>query len=180
MSGERKIELKVLDPRIGYKLGPGDDRRHDQPADRRATAAAPQPDYRLDVLLVRDLDGPADVTLVLNRVADQRTIWSQQFHLEKSQMPEFAPVDTAIAQIAGDYGVIVRDQVQRHPNDFAPGFPCLAQFNRVRQMRSATAARQIDACLRATLDRTPDDPVALTALSLSARTRMLRRRSRLI
>lgn len=131
-----------------------------------ASAAAPQPDYRLDVLLVRDLDGPADVTLVLNRVADQRTIWSQQFHLEKAQMPEFAPVDTAIAQIAGDYGVIVRDQVQRHPNDLAPGFPCLAQFNRVRQMRSATAAKQIDACLRATLDRTPNDPVALSALSL--------------
>ena len=130
------------------------------------SSAALRPDYRLDVLLVRDLDGPADITLVLNRVADQRTIWSQQFHLEKAQMPEFAPVDTAIAQIAGDYGVIVRDQVQRHPDDFAPGFPCLAQFNRMRQMRSATAARQIDACLRATLDRAPNDPVALTALSL--------------
>lgn len=123
-------------------------------------------DYRLDASIVRMTDGPADVTLVLNRISDQRTIWSQQFRLTKEQMPEFAAVDTAIAQIAGDYGVIVRDQVQRYPNDFAPGYPCLAQFNRMRQMRKALPARQVDACLRATLDRKHNDPAALSALSL--------------
>lgn len=131
------------------------------------TGAAPEnPDYRLDVSIVRQLEGPADVTLVLNRVADQRTIWSQQFHLTQKQMPDFEPVDTAIAQIAGDYGVIVRDQVERHPDSFTPGFACLAQFNRMRQMRTAVSAPQIDACLRATLDLDANDPVALTALSL--------------
>ncbi len=36
-------------------------------------------DYRLDVSLVRTFEGPVDVTLVLNRNADQRTIWSQQY-----------------------------------------------------------------------------------------------------
>ena len=137
----------------------------------RAPANAPaedRPDYRLDVSIVRETKGPAaDVTLVLNRVADQRTIWSQQFHLlTDEQMPSFVAIDTAIAQIAGDYGVIVRDQVQRQPDNFAPGFACLAQFNRMRQMRNLTNARQIDACLRATLDRNPRDPVALNALSL--------------
>jgi hypothetical protein len=129
-------------------------------------AASARPDYRLDASIVRMVDGPADVTLVLNRVADQRTIWSQQFHLIKEEMPEFAPIDPAIAQIAGDYGVIVRDQVQQNPDDFAPGYPCLAQFNRIRQMRNPQGVRQIDACLRATLDRKPNDPVALNALSL--------------
>lgn len=132
-----------------------------------STGAAPVgADYRLDASIVRMLDGPADVTLVLNRVSDQRTIWSQQFHLTKEEMPGFAPVDTAIAQIAGDYGVIVRDQVQQHPEDFAPGYPCLAQFNRMRQMRNPLGAQRIDACLRATLDRKPNDPVTLMALSL--------------
>lgn len=131
-----------------------------------ASAGSARADYRLDASIVRLIDGPADVTLVLNRVADQRIIWSQRFHLAKDEMPGFAAVDTAIAQIAGDYGVIVRDQVQRYPDDFAPGFPCLAQFNRMRQMRNPLGVKQIDACLRATLDRKPNDPVALTALSL--------------
>ncbi len=131
------------------------------------TPAADRADYRLDVSIVRQLEGQvAEVTLVLNRVADQRTIWSQQFHVEGNDMPGFEAVDTAIAQIAGDYGVIVRDQVQRQPDNFAPGFACLAQFNRMRQMRTGTNARQIEACLRATLDRSPHDPVALNALSL--------------
>lgn len=128
--------------------------------------AAERPDYRLDVSLVWTIDGPADVTLVLNRVADQRTIWSQQLHLARDQMPEFAPVDAAIAQIAGDYGVIVRDQLSRHPDDYAPGFPCLSQYNRMRQLRDKAAAQRVDRCLRVTLDRNPRDPATLAALSL--------------
>lgn len=130
------------------------------------TAAAPRTDYRLDVSLVRTLEGPVDVTLVLNRVADQRAIWSQQLRLTQNQVPEFAAIEPAIAQLAGDYGVIVRDQIQRQPRDFAPGFPCVAQFNRMRQMRNATTAGQVDRCLNATLDADPLDTPALNALSL--------------
>lgn len=123
-------------------------------------------DYRLDASLVRDLQGGAEVTLVLNRVADQRAIWSEQVKLTDDQTPEFSAVEPMIAQIAGDYGVIVRDQVQREPDNFSPGFPCLAQFNRMRQMRNTATARQIDACLRATLKSDDRNPVALAALSL--------------
>lgn len=167
-SGETPVSralARAIDARLRDGL-----RRFDlvdlQSAGVARAASTERPDYRLDVSIVRMIDGPADITLVLNRVADQRTIWSQQFHLPESDMPEFAPVDTAIAQIAGDYGVIVRDQVQQHPDDFAPGYACLAQFNRMRQMRNPLGAQRIDACLRATLDRKPNDPVALTALSL--------------
>lgn len=131
-----------------------------------AATAAPRTDYRLDVSLVRTLEGPVDVTLVLNRVADQRTIWSQQLRLTTDQVPEYTAIEPAIAQIAGDYGVIVRDQIQRQPNNFAPGFPCAAQFNRMRQMRNVTTARQVDRCLRATLDADPLDTPTLNALSL--------------
>ena len=123
-------------------------------------------DYRLDVSLVRTLAGPADVTLVLNRVSDQRTIWSQQFHLTQDQMPGFETIDPAIAQIAGDYGVVVRDQLARQPENFAPGYPCLAQFNRLRQLRDKDTAKKIDACLRATIFREPRNAAALAALSL--------------
>lgn len=169
-SGDTPVSLalaRALDGRLRDGL-----RRFDL-VDLRSTrppgnsSAKDRADYRLDVSIVRDLDGPADVTLVLNRVADERTIWSQRFHLAREEMPSFAAVDTAIAQIAGDYGVIVRDQLLRQPDNFAPGYPCLAQFNRMRQMRTTANARQIDACLRATLDRSPHDAVALNALSLS-------------
>lgn len=127
---------------------------------------AKEADYRLDVSLVRTFEGPVDVTLVLNRNADQRTIWSQQYRVGEEDIPEFAAIDPALAQIGGDYGLIVRDQVQRQPGNFAPGFPCLAQFNRMRQMRTSASARQVDTCLRATLEHDPLNPVALTSLSL--------------
>ncbi|NIJ35821.1 hypothetical protein FHR22_000470 [Sphingopyxis panaciterrae] len=130
------------------------------------TAAGSRVDYRLDTSLVRTLEGNVDVTLVLNRVADQRTIWSQQLRLTADEVPEFAAIDPAIAQVAGDFGVIVRDQVQREPDNFSPGFPCLAQFNRMRQMRHAQGREQVDACLRVSLKANPTDPVTLTALSL--------------
>ncbi|WP_332820371.1 tetratricopeptide repeat protein [Sphingopyxis sp.] len=130
------------------------------------SAAPRNSDYRLDASLVRTVEGPVDVTLVLNRVADQRAIWSQQLRLTQQETPEFTALEPVIAQIAGDYGVIVRDQVQRQPDNYSPGFPCLAQFNRMRQMRNIVSAKQIDTCLRATLEDNPRDPVTLTALSL--------------
>jgi hypothetical protein len=129
-------------------------------------AASRTADYRLDASLVRDLEGDAEVTLVLNRIADQRAIWSQQVRVSDQDAPEFAAIEPIIAQIAGDYGVIVRDQVQRQPDNFAPGFPCLAQFNRMRQMRSTPTAKQVETCLRATVKDDRRDPVALAALSL--------------
>jgi hypothetical protein len=130
-------------------------------------AATPRTaDYRLDASLVRNLEGNAEVTLVLNRVADQRAIWSQQIKVTDQETPEFAAIEPVIARIAGDYGVIVRDQVQRQPDNFSPGFPCLAQFNRMRQMRSTPTAKQVTTCLRATLKRDSRDPAALAALSL--------------
>ncbi|WP_428630345.1 tetratricopeptide repeat protein [Sphingopyxis sp.] len=129
-------------------------------------AAPRHGDYRLDTSLVRDLEGGAEVTLVLNRVTDQRAIWSQQIRFADLDIPIFAAIEPVIAQIGGDYGIIVRDQVQRQPDNFSPGFPCLAQFNRMRQMRNTPNAKQVDICLRATLKRDERDPVALAALSL--------------
>lgn len=133
---------------------------------RQPGTRAPEPDYRLDSSIVRTVEGPVDVTLVLNRAADQRTIWSHQFRVAHQDIPAFTTVEPAIAQIAGDFGMIVRDQVQRQPNNFATGFPCLAQFNRLRQMRQAATARRVEACLRETLVQDPLDPIILASLSL--------------
>lgn len=129
-------------------------------------AAAARADYRLDVSMVLNQQGVGQVTLVLNRVSDQRAIWSQQERISDEGMPQLESIEPLIAQIAADYGVIVRDQIQRQPDNFAAGYPCLAQFNRMRQMRNTPYARQVEACLRATLKRDERDPVALAALSL--------------
>lgn len=123
-------------------------------------------DYRLDSLIVRTTEGPVEVTLVLNRVADQRAIWSQQFHVGSQDLPEFTAVEPAIAQIAGDHGLIVQDQLRREPDDFAPGFPCLAQFHHMHQWRRDDDVGRIDACLRASLKADPVDPAILSSLSL--------------
>jgi hypothetical protein len=130
------------------------------------SSAPRQSDYRLDASLVRTSSGLVDVTLVLNRVADQRAIWSQQLRLDHLDTPEFSAIDPMVAQIGGDFGVIVRDQAQRQPDNYSPGYPCLAQFNRMRQMRNAATAERVDSCLRATIKADPRDPVALAALSL--------------
>lgn len=134
--------------------------------DPKAASTQLRADYRLDASLVRTLQGPVDVTLVLNRVADERAIWSQQIRLTDQDIPEFTGIEPAIAQVAGDYGVVVRDQLQRQPDNYASGFPCLAQFNRTLQMRNPERVRRVDRCLRATLVDLPQDPVPLAALSL--------------
>lgn len=131
-----------------------------------ATTPGRHIDYRLDTSLVRTDPGIVDVTLVLNRVADQRAIWSEHVRVANDDVPALKGIEPSIAQIAGDYGIIVRDQVQRDPDNFALGYPCLAQFNRLRQMRRIGTADQIDKCLRASLKQTPSDPVLLNALSL--------------
>lgn len=137
-----------------------------QSAGAPAAAGRDGADYRLDSSIVRTIEGPVDVTLVLNRVADQRAIWSTRIRFNEAETPEFNALEPAIAQIAGDYGVVVRDQVQREPDDYAAGYPCLAQFNRMRQMRNAVVARRVETCLRASIERSPRDPVLLNALSL--------------
>lgn len=121
-------------------------------------------DYRLDSLIVRTEEGPVEVTLVLNRIADQRAIWSQPFRIGPADLPEFTAIEPAIAQIAGDHGLIVRDRLRHQPDNFAPGFPCLAQFNHIRPMHGD--ARRIEACLRDSLKADPLDSAVLSALSM--------------
>src|SRR3546814_12109266 len=50
-------------------------------------AAARTGDYRLDTSLVRTAEGDTDVSLVLIRVADQRSTWSQQLPLMTGRAP---------------------------------------------------------------------------------------------
>ncbi|WP_033072892.1 hypothetical protein [Sphingopyxis sp. MWB1] len=128
-------------------------------------SARPSADYRIDVSLAGADEEPVDVTIMLNRLSDQRTIWSQQLRLSDEDEPEYAALDPVIAQIGSDYGVIVRDQVQRRPSDFAPGYPCLAQFQRLRHMQALEDAERVGRCLQATVSARPLDPVALASLS---------------
>jgi tetratricopeptide (TPR) repeat protein len=124
------------------------------------------PDYRLDSSLVRTANGPVHVTLVLNRVADERTIWSQQIEIKHDDVTVFSDIEPAISKIAGDFGIIVQDQLEREPENYAPGFPCFAHYGRARQVRTPEMLAAATTCLRASLQRNPNDPVLLNALSL--------------
>lgn len=131
-----------------------------------ASQGSRRADFRLDTAIVRRVSGSVDVTFVLNRVADQRAIWSSQLRLEPDDISDFGPIEPIMARIAGDFGVIVRDQLSRQPESFAAGFPCLAQFNRARHFRNSRDEVKVADCLRATIDRDPNNPIALSALSL--------------
>lgn len=130
-----------------------------------ADSSKRQPDFRLESSVVRKINGPIDVNLVLNRVADERTMWTQQYRFENNELPAYFAIEPAIAKIAGDYGLIVQDQLRREPDNFAAGFPCMAHFNRVRITRDLSRQAKVAECLRRSVKKDPGSPVFLGALS---------------
>ena len=122
-------------------------------------------DYRLSSAMTHSNIGPAQLTLVLDRLSDQRTIWSTQLTLPTKARGELDSVSSAVSQLAGDYGEIVQDRLRSEPASYLAGFPCLAQYNRYRHTRDLRAEGQIDQCLRISLQDAPNDPALLSALS---------------
>lgn len=122
-------------------------------------------DYRLSGALTHSNADRAQLTLVLDRVRDQRTIWSTQVTLSAKASAEPDMVSSAVSQLAGDYGEIVQDKLRSEPGSHLAGFPCLAQYNRYRHTRDLRAEARIDQCLRASLKHAPSDPALLSALS---------------
>ena len=129
------------------------------------TSSFPQADFRFDTSVMRSAKGTVEITFVLNRTADQRAIWSQHVSISNVDMPSFAAIEPVIAQLAGDYGVIANDQLRREPENFAVGYPCLAQYHAVHNSRDLQAERPVAKCLRASVEEEPTNPVYLKALS---------------
>lgn len=122
-------------------------------------------DYLVDVVLTRIPKGQVDAAVMVHRLADQRSIWSHHFVVAATDAPDFSALDPAISQIAGNYGVIVRDQTGHLADDYRAGFPCLAQFQRLRVARQRDGMDKIGQCLSDNLVTSPRDPLALSAQS---------------
>jgi tetratricopeptide (TPR) repeat protein len=124
-----------------------------------------KPDYRVEVLLSPAAEGQMHAVFMVHRVADQRSIWSRRYRIGPEDGPDFASLDPAIVQIAGNYGVIVRDQTIFLANDYSAGFPCLAQYQRVRIAQRRDAVEKVAKCVAETVALNPRDPVGLSASS---------------
>ncbi len=134
-------------------------------AGRRRTPPIGDVDYAIDVVLTKAPRGQMDLAVMVNRLADQRSIWSRRYMINLADVPDLSALDPAIAQIAGNYGVIVRDQTGHLADDYRAGFPCLAQFQRLRVTRQRDGVEKISRCLTGSLAVSPRDPVALSAQS---------------
>lgn len=130
------------------------------------SAAKSRPDYRVDAMISGADQGALYITVTLNRTADARALWSRRLRLDAQDAGGFAPLNAVISQIGGDYGVIVRDQTGRAPDDYRAGYLCLAQFNRMRVTRQQDGDAAVADCLQKTAALQPRDPLPLAALSL--------------
>lgn len=124
-----------------------------------------KPDYRIEVVLVPASAGRMDAVVMLHRMVDQRSIWSRRYAIGPDDGPSFASLDPAIVEISGNYGAIVRDQAMLTADDYRAGFPCLAQFQRMRVAQQFDAVDKVTACLSDAAAENPRDPVTLSAHS---------------
>lgn len=102
---------------------------------------------------------------MLNRIANHETIWSSHVSIPQRELPSFDAIAPAIAQIAGEYGEIAQDFRTRNPDNFAPGYPCMAQFRAVILAREKGRAAHVVQCLRASMALEPTSPIYPAALS---------------
>lgn len=143
----------------------------DLAADEIVTAGpmpADRPDYIVDVMLSHARQGAVYAAVSVNRTEDRRLIWSRRVELDAGEEGQLAALDALISQIGGDYGVIVRDQTGRAPADYRAGYPCLAQFNRLRIAGRNDGRAAVAQCLQQMVAAKPRDAMPMAALSMMA------------
>lgn len=114
--------------------------------------------------------GSADrpIFLTLRHEASGTTLWSYEVKREGTRLAA-ADIEQAIgigiSALARTGGVIAQHQRKLMGNDLSPGYPCLIAYDVFRQRRDPAERPQLDACLRNSLERYPDEPLILQALS---------------
>ena len=122
-------------------------------------------DYRLDSAIAVEADGSHSITVMLNRMSDRQTIWSDHGSLQRGVGSDPGFADAVVARIGRDYGVLVLDRLSLHPDDFSPGYPCLSQQNRFRYVRDQKLGQHVEDCLAQSLVLAPKNPELLDAMS---------------
>jgi hypothetical protein len=130
-----------------------------------APAKGPSVDYIIRGFVEAPRGGVSYVNIELSHPASSRTLWTRRLAIPAADDAHLEQIDPIIAQLAGDYGIIVRDQIRRAPNDYLAGAPCLAQYQRYRSTRHEGDVEALEACMKKTVKLEPQDSMALSAMS---------------
>lgn len=108
------------------------------------------------------------IFMTLRHQASGTTLWSYEVARQGTSVaaPDIEQaIGTGISAVARTSGVIAQHQRKLMGNDLSPGYPCLIAYDVFRQRRDPAERPQLNACLKASLDRYPDEPLILQALS---------------
>jgi len=113
--------------------------------------------------------GPgAPIFLTLRHKASGTTLWSYEVNRNGSSIaaPDIEQsIGTGLSAVARMGGVIAQHQRKLIGNDLTPGYPCLIAYDSFRQSRDPGQRPALKKCLEASLERYPDEPLLLQALS---------------
>ncbi len=133
-------------------------------SDASTVANDARPSYILETS-ISGADKDLQAMAILSRVEDSTIIWSDRFDIDPQMLADGTALDRVVAQVAGDFGVIANDRRRVLANNYAPGYPCLLQYNQFRLQRDYTKAPLVADCLDEMIRTELDLPVALAALS---------------
>ncbi|MEP7349185.1 MAG: hypothetical protein ABI668_04440 [Sphingorhabdus sp.] len=133
-------------------------------SDASTVANDARPNYILETS-ISAADKDLQAVVILSRVEDSTIIWSDRFTVDPQTLAEGTALDKVVAQVAGDFGVIANDRRRVLSDNYAPGYPCLLQYQQFKIQRDYTKAPLITDCLDKMVSKEHDLPGALAALS---------------
>lgn len=103
--------------------------------------------YRLETQIGDTQAGGQVLFMRLNDISSSTVVWSttQSIDNSKSMMDNIGPV---IAQLAGPYGAIARNETKLVKDTYAPGYPCLLHYLTFLQSRDPVLGSKVSRCLQ--------------------------------
>jgi len=132
-------------------------------SDTTAASSTDSSDFRL----VGEITGGASPTLYLRlwRRDPERVIWSTALALPDDPAALQAALLAPMVSIIQPNGVIATEQRATLDDSYAPGFPCLLQFETYRRERMEPRRELLEGCLAETLELQPRVTPAVAAQS---------------
>lgn len=114
--------------------------------------------------------GAGPIFLTLRHGATGTTLWSREVvRSEGGELPDVErTIGSGVSQIARSGGLIAQHQRRLIGKDMTAGYPCLIQYDSFRQKRDLDLRAPLQACLTQSLERYPNEPLILQALSYLA------------
>lgn len=123
-----------------------------------------RPSYILETS-ISGADKDWQATVVVIRVEDSTIIWSDRFNVDPQALADGTALDSVVAQVGGDFGVIANDRRRVLSTNYTPGYPCLLQYQQFQIQRDYSKLPSVTDCLEEMVRKERDLPAALAALS---------------